>query len=104
MRALTRSVGFAATKDLAHIQSKHPVQHELKWKKSRKRPANSHPLYSPAIELQLCGNPNNPSCNSCVRGAGPFANGCVLFHQEDAVDNGGKVPPIGACAHCYWGG
>ena len=104
MRALTRSAGFAATKDLAHIQSEHPVRRELVWKENRERPANTHPLYPPAIELQLRGNANNPPCNSCARGAGPFANGCVSFHQADAADNGGKVPFIGACANCYWGG
>jgi hypothetical protein len=92
MRALTRLGGFTASKDLVHIQSQHPVRRELKWKENREKSPDAHPLYPLAVEIQLRGNPNNPPCDSYVRSAGPFANGCVSFGREDAVDNNGRIP------------
>lgn len=104
MRALTRSGGFVASKDLAHIQSQHPVRRELKWKENREKSPDAHPSYPLAVEIQLRGNPNNPPCDSCIRSAGPFANGCVSFGREDAADNNGRIPFAGVCANCFWGG
>jgi Protein of unknown function (DUF3716) len=104
MRALLRTSGFKATKDMAHIQKEYPVRRELKWKEGREKAFDSHHTVPPAVELQLRGESNNPPCASCVRGGGPFSGGCVSFHQHDAADNNGNVPFLGSCANCYIGG
>ncbi|OBT74289.1 hypothetical protein VF21_07379 [Pseudogymnoascus sp. 05NY08] len=61
-----------------------------------------HTSYGIAVELQARGNINEPPYNSCNRGAGPFATGCISFSAE--YGPGKKVPFGGSCANCFWGG
>lgn len=75
---------------------------QIIWRPNRETDLSKHTSYGIAVELQARGNLNEPACNSCTRGAGPFSTGCVSFAAE--YGPGRKVPFGGSCANCFWGG
>lgn len=90
------------TADMQHITNNFPVRNQIIWRPNRQKDLATHSSYGIAVELQARGNLNEPSCNSCTRGAGPFATGCVSFSAEYGPSK--KVPFGGSCANCFWGG